>query len=170
MTTPLTNLLKKREPYEWSLSCQQAFERVKAILQTAPVLVTSDFGKQFKLVVDASDLGAGAVLQQEDDQGIDHPICYFSAKFNEHQQRYSTIEKETLALLLALKQFDVYLNNTVKLVLVYTDHNPLVFIKKMKGKNQRLLRWGLALQEYDLEIYHIKGKDNVIADALSRSP
>ena len=170
VTTPLTNLLKKQEPYEWSLSCQQAFEQVKAILQTAPVLVTPDFGKQFKLVVDASDLGAGAVLQQEDDQGIDHPICYFSANFNEHQQRYSTIEKETLALLLALKQFDVYLNNTVKPVLVYTDHNPLVFIKKMKDKNQRLLRWGLALQEYDLEIYHIKGKDNIIADALSRSP
>ena len=128
VTTPLTNLLKKREPYEWSPSCQQAFD--KAILQTAPVLVTPDFGKQFKLVVDASNLGAGAVLQQEDDQGIDHPICYFLAKFNEHQQRHSTIEKETLALLLALKQFDVYLNNTVKPVLVYTDHNPLVFIKR----------------------------------------
>ena len=92
----------------------------------APVLVTPDFGKQFKLVVDASDLGAGAVLQQEDDQGIDHPICYFWTKFNEHQRRYFTIEKEILAPLLALKQFDVYLNNTVKPVLVYTDYNPLV--------------------------------------------
>ena len=63
-------------------------ERVKAILQMAPV---PDFAKQFKLVVDASDLGVGAVLQQEDNQGIDYPICYFSAKFNEHQQRYSTM-------------------------------------------------------------------------------
>ena len=83
MTTPLTNLLKKREPYKWSPSCQQAFERVKAILQTAPVLVIPDFGKQFKLVVDASDLGARAVLQQDDDQSIDHPVCNFSTKFNE---------------------------------------------------------------------------------------
>ena len=90
--------------------------------------------------VDASDVGAGPVLQQEDDQGIDHPISYYSCKFEEHQRKYSTIEKETLALVLALKHFDVYLNTTVEPVMVYTDHNPIVFINKMRDKNQRLLR------------------------------
>ena len=62
-----------------------------------------DFGKQFKLVVDASGVGGGgggSVLQQEDDQGIDHPLCYYFTKFDEHQSKYSTIEKETLALLI----------------------------------------------------------------------
>jgi len=121
------------------------------------------------LVVDASDVGAGSVLHQEDSQGIDHPVCYFSAKFDEHQRRYSTIEKETLALLLSLKHFDVYLSCTVAPVKVYTDHNPLVFINRMKNANQRLVRWRLAFQEYNLEIHHIKGRDNVIADALSRA-
>ena len=136
---------------------------------TNPVLVAPNFKARFKLTVDASDVGAGAVLLQEDSEGVDHPICYFSKKFNKHQRNYSTVEKETLALLLALQHFEVYLNPSPYPILVYTDHNPLTFIHKMKNKNQRLLRWSLYLQEYDLVIKHIRGKDNVLADALSRA-
>ena len=63
----------------------------------------------------------------------------------------------------------VYLRPKSAPVQVYIDHNPLVFISKMKNHNQRLLRWSLALQEYNLEIRHVKGRDNVIADTLSRA-
>ena len=86
----------------------RSFDPVKAILLSSPVLTEPDFDKQFKLYVDASDVGAGAVLQQEDDQGINHSISYFPRKFKDTQRRYFTIEKETLVLLLALKHFDVY--------------------------------------------------------------
>ena len=102
------------------------------------------------------------------DKGIEHPVCYFSRKFDQHQKNYSTIEKEALALLLALQHFDVYLNTTIFPIVVFTDHNPLVFVNKMKNNNQRLLRWSLLFQEYNLKIHHTCGKDNVIADALSR--
>ena len=139
------------------------------MLLSAPVLKAPDFDKAFKLQVNASDIGIGAVLLQEGDQGIDHLVCYFSHKFNKHQINYSTTEKETLALLLALQHFDVYLGTTVAPVEIFTDHNPLVFIEKMKNKNQRLLRWSLAFQEYNLRIRHIKGRDNIMADALSRA-
>ena len=61
------------------------------------------------------------------------------------------------------------MGSTVVPVQVFTDHNPLVFINRMKNNNQRLLRWSLALQEYNLEIKHIKGKENIMADALSRA-
>lgn len=168
ITAPLTNLLKKQQPYVWTMACQSAFQNVKALLLSAPILVAPDFTRQFKLFVDASDIGAGAVLKQEDKRGIDHCVSYFSKKFDEHQMRYSTIEKETLGLMLALNHFDVYLNPTVMPILVYTDHNPVVFINKMKEKNQRLLRWSLTLQQYNVDIRHIRGKDNVMADALSR--
>ena len=77
-------------------------------------------------------------------------------------------EKETLGLVLALEHFDVYLGSTPFKIKVYTDHNPLTFLKTMKNKNQRLVRWSLALQEYNLEIQHIPGSENVVADALSR--
>ena len=76
--------------------------------------------------------------------------------------------KECLALILALQHFGVYVSSSKQPVIVFTDHNPLLFLHKMKNKNQRLLRWSLMLQEHGLGIRHIKGNDNVIADSLSR--
>ena len=165
---PLTNLLKKSTKFKWNEKCQDAFDRLKAILKSAPVLLAPDFDKFFKLAVDASDVGIGAVLLQEDNNGIDHPVCYFSKKFNKHQKNYSTIEKECLALILAIQQFEVYLTSSTSPIVVFSDHNPLSFLHKLKNKDQRLLRWSLLLQEFNLDIRHIKGKDNIIPDALSR--
>jgi len=165
---PMTSLLAKNVKYIWSGNCENGFNKIKAILISEPVLIAPDFQKQFKLTIDASDVGCGGVLMQKGDDGIDHPISYFSKKFDKHQRNYSTIEKECLALILALGHFEVYLGTTVHPVLVFTDHNPLTFIHRMKNKNQRLVRWSLTLQEYNLDIRHIKGKENVMADALSR--
>ena len=99
----------------------------------------------------------------------DHHICSFSKKIDKHQKNYSTTEKECLSVLLTLQHFDVYLSTTVTVhpILVFTDHNPLTFLHKMKNKNQRLLRWSLILQEYNLDVRHIRGKENVNADTLS---
>ena len=152
---------------ERTYNCQKAFDILKAILKNEPVLLAPNFAKEFKLAVDASDTGAGSVLMQEDSNGVDHPVSYFSKKFNKHQKNYSTIEKECLSLILALQHFEVYLTSSSSSIRVFSDHNPLIFIHKMKNKNQRLLRWSLLLQEYNLDIRHIKGKDNIISDALS---
>ena len=154
--------------FEWSSSCEKAFGKLKAILSTAPVLSAPNFSQQFKLAVDASDIAAGAVLLQEGADGIDFPVCYFSKKFTKHQKNYSTIEKECLSMILALQHFEVYITGSNFPIVVVTDHNPLTFIHKLRNKNQRLLRWSLLLQEYNIEVFHIKGKDNIIADALSR--
>ena len=97
-------------------------------------MIAPDFQKQFKLAVDASDIGCGGVLIQVGEDGIDHPTSYFSKKFDKHQRNYFTIEKECLALILALEHFDVYLGTTVHPVLAFTDHNPLTFIHRMKNK------------------------------------
>ena len=164
---PLTNLLKKKVNFIWSEACNEAFNNLKAILWSAPILKAPDFNKEFRLAVDASDYGAGAVLMQCDEEGIEFPVCYYSKKFNVHQVNYSTIEKELLAIILALTHFEVYINTNNPLV-IYTDHNPLIFLNKIKNKNRRLLNWSLQLQEYNLNIQHVKGTDNVIADCLSR--
>ena len=107
------------------------------------------------------------VIIYEDDNGVDHPVCYFSKKFDKHQRNYSTIEKECLSLILALQHFQVYLSSANAPIVIFSDHNPLTFIHKMKDKNQRLLRWSLMLQEHNLDIRHIKGRDNIIPDTLS---
>ena len=168
ITAPLTNLLKKNQKYVWGPPCQAVFRQVKSMLSSQPILLAPDFQKPFFLMTDASDIGAGAVLMQQDDKGIEHHICYFSRKYNMHQKNYSTIEKEALALLLALQHFDVYLSTGLFPITVFTDHDHLVFVNKMKNNNQRLLRWCLWFQEYNLNILHIRGRENVIADALSR--
>jgi len=91
---PLTSLLQKKRKFVWSKDCQNAFEKIKSLLLSAPVLKAPNFEKPFKLQVDASDIGIGAVLLQEGHHGIDHPVCYFSFKFNKHQVNYSTTERD----------------------------------------------------------------------------
>lgn len=126
--------------------------------------------KTFKIQVDASNEGAGAVLIQEDDVGIERPVCFFSRKFNNHQRNYSTIEKEALALILALQHFEVYVGGNSSAVIVYSDHNPLTFLHSLKNPNQRLMCWCLFLQPFHLDVRHVKGSANAVADALSRAP
>ena len=168
VVAPLTDLLKGKAKFVWSSHCQSAFDHVKSLLCSAPVLAAPCLDEPFKIQVDASQVGAGAVLLQEKDN-IDRPVCYFSKKFNSYQLNYSTIEKEALALIWALQQFEVYIGFGGPLV-VYTDHNPLTFLSSLKCPNQRLMRWTLFLQAHSLDVRHIKGKENVIADALSRAP
>ena len=166
MASPLTNLLQKNVKFHWDLKCQKSFDNLKCLLSNAPVLRAPNFDKQFILQIDASDTGAGSVLMQCYD--ILHPVSYFSRKFTKYQRNYSVIEKETLSLILSLEFFNVYLESSKYPILVYTDHNPLTFINRMKNKNQRLMRWSILIQSYNLEVKHIDGKNNVIADALSR--
>lgn len=170
VVAPLTDLLKTRVTFVWSFSCQQAFERVKSLLCEAPVLAAPRFDRPFALQVDASHVGVGAVLLQMDDLGLEKPVSFFSKKFNSYQLNYSTIEKEALALVWALQYFEVYLGSGAVPVVVYTDHNPLIFLNSLQCPNQWLVRWSLFLQSHWLDIRHIKGSENVVADALSRAP
>ena len=144
-------------------------ENIKNLLVSSPVLKSADFDKPFVIQVDACDIGAGAVLLQRNEQTeVLHPLCYFSCKFLPHQQNYSTIEKECLALLLALRKFSFFVYDSQHVVEIQCDHNPLSFLHKMSNNNKRLMRWSLELQDYNVSICHISGRENVIADTLSR--
>ena len=128
VVTPLTNLLSPKVQYEWSPGCQEAFNNVKLLLASSPVLSAPDFDRPFSVAVDASESGAGAVLLQVGLDGVEHPVAYFSKKFIRHQQVYSTVEREALALILAVQHFEVYLGSSPSPIDLFTDHNPLVFI------------------------------------------
>jgi hypothetical protein len=124
-----------------------------------------DYDKQFCLAVDASQNCVGACLFQITDD-VEHPICFLSRKLRIHEMHYSTIEKEALALVTAVRACSVYFGSSP--VLVYTDHSPLQFINTMANSNQKLLRWSIELQQYTLDIKHRPGKDNLMPDLLSR--
>jgi hypothetical protein len=89
-----------------------------------------------------------------------HPISFTSKKLTKCQQSYCATEKEALALLTAVRTYRIYLCGRV---VVYTDHSPLTFLRRIAGVNQKLLRWSLEIDQYDLDIQHIKGRENLLA-------
>ena len=132
-----------------------------------PVLRTPNFDRPFKLGCDASDRAIAGVLLQEDDEGIDHPVAYFSKKLNQAQVNYATVEKELLSIILPLDHFSYYILPSDPLT-IFTDHKPLQYLANFRHKNQRLTRWSLHLQNFNLKIIHVKGVDNLMPDLLSR--
>ena len=101
--TPLTDLTRKTEPnaVKWTGECEAAFKKLKEVLCSAPVLRTPDFTQPFIVQTDASDRGVGAVLSQSREDG-DQPVAFFSKKLLPREERYSTVEKECLAIKLAV--------------------------------------------------------------------
>ena len=164
VASPLTDLLSERRTWKWSPACEKAFKGLKALLSSTPILHAPDYEKPFVVYVDASESGIGGMLGQECD-GIVKPVAYMSKKLLKHQKGYSVIEKEALGLIKCLEKFEVYLGGKVT---VFSDHNPLKFLESMKMKNARLARWALLLQDKNIVIQHVPGKENVVADALSR--
>jgi hypothetical protein len=161
----LTNLLRKGTRFVWTDEAEKAFLDLKSRLASKPILRPPDFELPFSMAVDSSNVAVGAYLFQTVN-GIEHPICYYSKRLNVHQQHYATVEKEAFALISAVKVFNVYFGSHP--VTVYTDHSPLQFLSKMSNHNQKLLRWSLELQQYNLVVVHRPGKDNLIPDILSR--
>ena len=108
----------------------------------------------------------GAVLSQLDEEGNDYPLAYFSKKLLPQEQRYSTVEKECLAIKLSIEHFKVY--PLGRPFIIHSDNRSLVWLNKLKDKNSRLARWSLFLQPYIFKVKHRPGAKNGNADALSR--
>ena len=165
----LTDMTRKNCPVQvqWSGEAKEAFYDIKNVLCNEPVLYCPDFEKKFVLQTDASDLGLGAVLLQgEPDQ--QHPVAYISRKLFPREVRYSTVEKECLAVKWALDAFRYYLLG--REFLLETDHRPLQWMDRMRDSNARITRWYLSMQPYRFIINHIPGRNNTTADFLSRLP
>lgn len=167
ITKPLTYYLKKGKEIIHDENFINSFNTCKNLLINSPILQYPDFTKPFILTTDASNLAIGAVLSQGN-IGSDKPVACASRTLNESESKYSTIEKELLAIVWACKYFRPYLfGRTFK---IYTDHRPLVWLFNLKEPNSKLVRWRLKLEEYNYEIIYKKGKLNTNADALSRIP
>lgn len=164
---PLTDLTRKRTPnkIKWTHDLDHSSKELKGKLLSEPVLRSPDFSRSFILRTDASAHGAGAVLEQEFEDGK-HPICFLSKKFSPAERNYAVVEKECLAIVWAVQSLRVYLEG--KPFEIETDHAPLQWLQRSKLSNQRLLRWSLLLQEFVFSIRYIRGTQNSVADSLSR--
>lgn len=166
LTKPMTLCLKKGQKVEHSNEFISAFEKCKQILTNSPILQYPNFDEPFILTTDASDVALGAVLSQGK-VGSDKPVAYASRTLSDTETRYSTIEKELLAIIWAIKYFRPYLYG--RKFTIYTDHRPLTWLMSLKDPNSKLTRWRLKLAEYNYNIIYKKGRQNLNADALSRA-
>lgn len=164
LCAPLNRLTRKNEKFIWNYECEQTFNELKKCFVDPPILDYPNFDKTntFHLHTDASGYAIGAVLSNDNGK----PIAYASKTLNQAETNYPTIEKELLALVWAIRHFRPYLYG--RKFIVHTDHRPLVYLFSLTDPSSRLTKFRLALEEYDFDTYYIPGKDNVVADALSR--
>jgi hypothetical protein len=167
IASPLTDLTHKDVPYHWPPSAQQAFQEIKDRMSTTPVLCIPDPDKPFTVTTDASDFAMGAVLQQDQGQGP-QPVAYTSRKMNAAERNYPAHDKELLAIMHALAKWRVYLHG--RPFIIYSDHATLQHLKNQPNLNPKQVRWLGKMQDFDFKIIHIPGKQNIVADTLSRQP
>lgn len=166
VTKPLSKCLKKDAKINiHDKEYQECFELCKHLLTNEPILQYPDFNKPFNLTTDASNAAIGAVLSQGS-IGNDKTVAYASRTLSDTESSYSTIEKEALAIVWAVKYFRPYLFG--QKFKIYSDHKPLQWLFSQKDPSSKLIRWRLKLEEYDYEIIYKKGTLNTNADALSR--
>lgn len=136
---------RKDIPFIWNENCETAFNQLKKLLTTSPVLIFPDFGETFIVTTDASEYAVGAVISQGTIPN-DRPIHYYSQTLSATQVRYSTIEKELLAIIWAVENFRHYLYG--KKFIIVTDHMPLTYLLNTKNMNKRIHNWRTTLMEY----------------------
>jgi hypothetical protein len=155
--------LTKKGAFKWSSEAQLTFDKMKKVMSTCPILALPDFDLPFTVECDASGEGIGVVLMQNR-----HPLVYESPKFRGPELLYTIYDKEMLAIMHALAKFRQYLVGAR--FVVRSDHNSLKYFLEQKNLNERHQKWVIKIQAYDFDIEFVKGKNNVVADALSGRP
>ena len=167
ISSPLNDLTSKRIPFIWTTEHQTAFDNLRHTLMFPPILDYPQQQDHFILTTDASDVGLGAVLSTSRGTVIE----FASRALTSLEQKYTTSEKECLAIIWATRKFRHYLLGTS--FTLETDHKPLEWLESHRqshARSQRLERWSLELRAYDFNITYRPGKNNQCADALSRCP
>eukprot|EP00253_Pinus_taeda_P011257 PITA_11257 len=162
---PLFKLLARDAPFNWSDSCQQAFETLKEKLSTTPILKGPNWNVPFHIFTDASDTAVGASLGQKEEP-CHYAIYFISKNLTPAKLNYTVIEKGMLAIIHAVNKFRHYIIGYE--VFVHTDHSAIKYLMNKPVINGRLTRWLLLLQEFNITVLDRLGKENQVVDFLSR--
>ena len=166
-SAPMRILLKKDTPYVWNDKCQLAFEDIIKALLSPPILRHPDWERPFIIQTDASDEGIAGVLSQVDDNNHEYAVAHTSRALTPAELKWSTMEKEALAVVDATTKFHTYLGD--RHFTVITDNGSLSWLLK-NHQTGKLARWATRLQHLNFTIQHRSGAKNANADALSRVP
>lgn len=165
IASPLNKLTRKGVQFQWNEKEDKAFEALRQKLIGSEVLEFPEFSPSniFEITTDASKYGLGAVLHNGNGKPV---VAYASRMLNAAEQNYSTIAKELLGVVWAVRHFRPYLYG--RRFKIFTDHRPLVYLFSMTDPSSRLTKFRLALEDYSFDVFYKKGSDNAAADALSR--
>jgi hypothetical protein len=167
VVSDLTSLTGNSQEWVWHDAQQRAFDEAKRLLCSTPILIIPDQELPFVIRADASDFAVGAVLEQDQGRGP-QPVAYLSKKLNSAQCNYTVYEKELFAIVTALSEWKHYVLGTPHRIEVITDHKPLEWVAKQPALKDRVARWIDFLQLFNPHIHYKSGKENVVADSLSR--
>lgn len=165
ISAPLSELTKDGVPFDWGTEQQSSFVALKKAISAGPVLILPDPKLPFVVHTDASGFAVGAVLQQDQGNGL-QPIAFLSKKMLPAETRYPVHEQELLAIITALGAWRHYLYGA-KFV-IRTDHKSLEHFKTQPLLSARQTRWKDVIANFDFTIEYVEGKNNPVADALSR--
>lgn len=151
---PLHNLEMKDVKFTWSEECQEAFDTLKTIVSTAPVLIHANPDRPYTLETDASDYVYGAILSQKYTDGKLHPIAFLLKLMSPTEKNYDVFDKEMLAVVRALGHWQQYLDCTPEPITIITDHKNLEDYKNAKITNPRRACWSVIFASYNFVIVH----------------
>ena len=157
----MTSVIKKNVSFTWGPAQEESFNRLKNSLTHAPVLTLPDFDKTFEIECDASRTGIGAVQTQGG-----RPVAFFSEKLSGAALNYPIYDKELYALVRSLETWQHYLLS--KEFIIHTDHETLKHLRGQTTLKKRHARWLEFVETFPYVIKYKKGKENIVADALSR--
>ncbi|XP_071928102.1 uncharacterized protein [Coffea arabica] len=161
IAAPLNETIKKNVGFQWEKEQEESFNKLKDLLTSAPILALPNFDVTFEVECDASGIGIGAVLHQNN-----RPLAYFSEKLSGGALNYPTYDKELYAVVCALEVWQHYL--MPKEFVIHTDHESIKFLKGQGKLHKRHAKWIAFVDSFPYIIKYKKGKDNVVTDALSR--
>ena len=168
ITAPLTEATKKTNPkFAWTQEMQSAFDHLREVFTTAPVLQLFNWDLETRVETDASDYAIGACLSQKHEKNW-KPIAFYSRKMTAPELNYDVHDKELLAIVEAMSQWKIYLEGPKHEVTVFSDHKNLSSFTEKKELNRRQVRWAETLASFHFKIVHKPGTENAAADALSR--
>jgi hypothetical protein len=150
ITTLMEKLLKHNVKYEQNEECHKSFDILKEKMVITPILVFPDWKRPFHVHVEVSSITLGIILAQPRDRGIDPPIAFVSRKLSLVERKYTTTEREGLAMVYALHKFRHYLLGSH--FKMFTDHSTLKYLVNKPVLGGKICRWLLLFQEYDFEI------------------
>ena len=167
IANPIHKLTRKNVPFDWGKDQQKAFDTLKHLFTSAPILKHPDSNKPFIVETDASNFAVGAILSQEFDGKL-HPVAFLSKSLTKCQRNYQIYDKELLAIKEALEAWRHYLEGARHQFIVYTDHKNLTFPRKPEMLSQRQIHWYEFLSRFDFKLIYRSGKKSGKPDLLSR--